>query len=70
MFKVVTQYAKKELLLWWVDPGQQPNIHPASCSLPFSMGQGEDRRKVRRPVDRDDDSLIQIAKAVRASKAK
>lgn len=56
--------------LQWVNPSQQPNTHPASHSLPSPEGWGENRRKAKRSVDRDNDNFMRKAKAAHASKAK
>lgn len=59
-------------LLCWVDGDQQPNLHPASSSLPSADEWGENRQKVRILVDQDKGCLIGIgkAKAVHIGKAK
>jgi len=56
--------------LWWVHPGQKPNIQPASHSLPSSMGWERNRRKARRLMYQGNGSLIGKAKAACTSKAK
>lgn len=61
---------RTRFFLWWVDPGQQPSTHTAAHSLPSPAGQGGNRRKARRLVDRDNGGLAGKAKVVHISKAK
>lgn len=65
-----TLYKVLEILLWWADPSQQPNTHPAAYSLPSLTRQGKKRRKARGLVHLDNNSLTGKAKAVVISQAK
>lgn len=58
------------MILWWVHPGQQPNIQPASHSLPSPMAWEGNRRKARILIYQDNGSLTGKAKAAWTSKAK
>lgn len=59
-----------EILLWRVEPSQQPNIHPAACLLPSLTRQGKKWTKARGLVNLDNNRLIGKAKAVVISQAK
>lgn len=50
--------------MWGVDPGQQPNPHPASCPHSSLV---ENRGKVKRPVYHVSDALIGKATAMHTS---
>lgn len=47
----------------------QPNTHTVAYSLLSPTGCGENRRKARKLMDRDNDSLIGEIQAVHTSKA-
>lgn len=53
----------------WVNPSQQPNTHTVACSLVSPAGCGENRRKARKLMDRDNDSLTGEIQAVHTRKA-
>jgi len=55
-------------LLRWAEVGQKPNAAPASLPLPPPRGWGENRRKARRLMDQDKDSLRGKAKGAQVSK--